>query len=1205
MNKSKINLAGMMLAAAVASISPTWVQPSSVAYGQMVTGSDMKDFGSVLDVGHGGREPVFSVENAGSTIPANILWPGEQGEFRIRIHNHRDQPIRAAGRAELIPWGTRGIPGDIWTPQVFRREGEVLAYPVQIDVPAGQSQEITVKPEVPETKGGYALVIDLGPEHGRRFVTSVVRTFKPNPQRLQHPKMSLDYGGADMLSRLGVQAVRHGVDFVPLSHPDYPRFRQNLRDELKRMSEHNISALIMIGAGPADMPLGRGRPHLSDDDVMLGGKEDLAWSPSLDEEYRQFVKDICMEHGWPKGPVTAFSLWNEPWEGLSISGWQADMIRYRDLYRIMAEAVHAARAEGDVEVLVAGADSSSNTFDKFFSDGSDEFLKYLDAVTIHYQGMASPSTHKAWINRPQGRVLVWDTESWVANVDDRVASVIAVNRAAGYDRSMGVYGGNIHRHGTAWPVAAAVGAAQEFIGQREFDRLLFGHGLPWVMLFNGQHNPDDGTIVVVGDIGEAFGNDNVLMRTVRGLEEIEHDEQLYAQLQALPADSPRRAELRRQIDELLPLSGGTLTLANPGGRFALYDFYGNRVTPAGESITVPLDHRGFFLRADGSPGSFAALVEAVNRAEIRGIEPLEIIPHDMTAPIESRPTMRIDVTNVLNRPVEGQLALTLGDLKLEYPRELSLAPHERRTIEARVIDGAAAADNHYPLRAVFNSPESGMAVHEETMRVNHIARRAIKVDGTLDDWAGVIPQPVSGERAGRTMTEAAWWPMASFDESAPAGQATGYLAYDDQYFYFAAKIADTTPEAGTLRFETRDDDQFFYPPLALEYDKERTLLKKDGVEKGDEARDARLPALPDGGERQVHYWTNTDKNLRIGVDLTLPADRLTRVSVYVGRHGLHPNGQFARVLNAETGEQLVESRWDNLWDGGYVRFTASGKVRLVLQTGGDWYPIRCYGVFLDDAGERAQGGGPVASDIGMDYDTGGDWAGKIGSLGHYFVNGPARLPDGVTVTPVEQIEKKEHAWPEGVRNFSYRKWPILPAPYWGGAGCRYDSVQIAFNAIPVEQEDMLASPPGTPAGFIDYKTSDYEYALNKVAPQFGGGTEVWRLLVPGMPRKHFYPRQPASPLDGPAKGARLEIVHEPGSNTRIVEAAIPWTEMPHVKALADSGQPVKFSFRVNDAGAESTPELGANRSVAKRSGMTFHVDWSGGWANELEFGWGD
>jgi hypothetical protein len=135
-------------------------------------------------------------------------------------------------------------------------------------------------------------------------------------------------------------------------------------------------------------------------------------------------------------------------------------------------------------------------------------------------------------------------------------------------------------------------------------------------------------------------------------------------------------------------------------------------------------------------------------------------------------------------------------------------------------------------------------------------------------------------------------------------------------------------------------------------------------------------------------------------------------------------------------------------------------------------------------------------------------------------------------------------------------------------------------------------------GYIGYEDTDYEYALNKVAPRYGGGTEIWRLKVPGMPHKHFYPRQPASPFDGPVTDGRLVTLHE--GNTRLVEASLPWTELPAVKQALDAGRTIKFSFRVNDNAGGGCLELSRNRSVAKRNG-SFHVDWAEHWANELEF----
>jgi hypothetical protein len=135
-------------------------------------------------------------------------------------------------------------------------------------------------------------------------------------------------------------------------------------------------------------------------------------------------------------------------------------------------------------------------------------------------------------------------------------------------------------------------------------------------------------------------------------------------------------------------------------------------------------------------------------------------------------------------------------------------------------------------------------------------------------------------------------------------------------------------------------------------------------------------------------------------------------------------------------------------------------------------------------------------------------------------------------------------------------------------------------------------------GFIPYRDTDYEYALNKVAEAYGGGTEIWRCRVPGMPPKNFYPRQPASPFDGAVTDGKLAVTQD--ATTRTVEAAIPWSEIPLVKKAMDENKPIKFSFRVNDDKGPSM-ELPEGRSVSKQNTYAFHPDFVPHWANEVEF----
>ncbi|CAN5368927.1 hypothetical protein BH11ARM2_BH11ARM2_29800 [soil metagenome] len=948
----------------------------------------------------GGREATgYEVQQIATTVPSNVLWPGDRPAITFQIVNKSDRPIRAAARLQTIGYRLRTVPdkGDGMFAYEMLKTGTPGEVPVSVDVPAKGFQNVTVRPLVPARFGGYALILDV-PGAGRKLAAGVVRAVPQESRAIQYPTMSLDERDPEFLQRVGIRAIRYGIDYKPTTDPDFPQFLAFHRKKLEELRRHNVTVLSMIGAG-GPQPLGQMRSFLNDKgEGPMGYPGDGAWLPSSDPDFKKYCQALCREFGWPKGPITALSLWNEPWEGSSISGWGADMPRYREMYRAMADGVLAARKEG-ADVLVGGCDSSSNALDKLFPNEDRSFLPVFDFVSLHYQGLNAATSIPFWRERkgPKGRVRLWDTESWAANTDERILPRLASWRAAGYDRLMGVDAANVcdewdvdvhlpngkteqRRAVHAWSPAVAEGAVARYIGDLPFDRLLFGNGLPWAFAFDDPQKPDGGVVVVTGDIGAG----------ARG---------------ALRSVGRRSARMTLAV-----------------GDFRLMDGDGNVVSPSQGVYAVPLDEAGYYLLPSGKPGSFARLCAAVRKARIDGYDPVEFVARDMTARVSDHPAMRFRLTNVLNRPLRGRLSASLAGVPLPSVA-VSLQPGEIREVAVPIRGVKERADNLYPLAASFDAGRDGRVAHRETMRCDVILRRAITVDGNLDDWRGVPPQTIVDAKAqGPSLTEQAWYPFKAFDPSAKKGFAAGYLAYDKDNMYFAAKIADDTPDLGTLRFATRDDDPFYYP--------------------------ATVTKVPRKGEK----------------------------------------------------------------------------------------------------GE----------------------------------------PETLT-------------WPEGVRRYTYRKDPILPAGNGQGV---FDNVQIAFNAIPgsdVAAKESYPYPKGTRPGYATYKDTDYEYALNTVAPEYGGGTEIWRMTAPGLPRKQFYPRQPKARLEGPVAEGRLIARRE--GNTRIVECAIPWREIPWVRRCLDGGKPVKFTYRVNDNDGPSY-ELATGRSVSGTNGMAFHADWVTHWANEVEFGWG-
>jgi hypothetical protein len=1160
---------------------------------QMVEGIDIPGFEKTFGLDFGKKGGTLAALLVESSIPGNVLWPGDKARLLVQLQNNTNRAVDVGGRLDVIAYGTKGRPGDIWVP-VMSKIGDAGYVPLSVRIEPNGFRDIELAPEIPERFGAYGIVADLG-EYGRTFLTSCVRTFASNTERLQFPSFCLDDISNRVLSRLGVQAIRHGVEYKPTTDPDFQSWYQEEAKKLRAYQEANIAVLIKIGAPAPNReyePLGMPRPWLDDINTMMDTKSDYAWLPSYDEDFKKLVYRIACEFGWPKGPVNAFALWNEPWDGISISGWGADIPRYREIYTKLAEGVEAARRDAGVDMLVGGCSSTANALDKLFGDGKDTFLDRFDFCSIHYQGMDSYATIKKWVNRksPRGRVRVWDTESWVANTDDRVAAVVATNRSTGYDRAMGIYAGNIcHVHDHAgrtegggrkrvevthtWSVAASIGAVQHFVGERPFRELLFKNGLPWIMVFDGQKDatgkfdPDDGTLVVVGDIGEEFGANKLLFRTARGLAEIEHKANLKKELASLPPDAKPSAKdsLASLLRRNEVLGGAFLRLGDGGGCFRSYDFYGNAVESRNGKIVIPLDHRVFFLRTDGSQGSFAALLDRVRKSRIEGFEPLATVAHDLIRPVSEKPDLRLTLTNILNRPVTGTCRVRLGKLLLDRPdRKLSFKPHETREVRFRVKGGKASPDNTYPFTLVFDTGADGRAVHEEDLHVNRISKKSIRVDGDLEDWKDALPQTIrSSGSSGPSLTEAAWYPFKTFDKSLKQGFANGYLAYDGDFFYFSAKVADDTPDPGMVRFETRDADAFFYPDTVYRRDNGATFSVR-----------WRGKVRPKVSE-QYTFSTLSDDGTRLWIDGRLLIDNWTF-------HG--PTEDFGTV--PLTAGRFHDIRMEMFQGGGgaLVRlcWESRSQVKQVI-------PKSC--LFQPENGKLPARGNGLSAEYynGMEFNS--LRASRVDSTIDFTWN-EGDLPDRAFADSPLQIL----IWPQGVRRYSYRMNPELPS----GNFPDHDNVQIAFNVLPADEKEMLPCPPGTMPGYTNYQCTDYEYALNPVAERYGGGVEIWRMKVPGSPHKHFYPRQDASSFDGPVKSGKLAVRRD--GNTRIVEAALPWAEIPDVRKCLDQGKPIKFSFRVNDNAGSGCMELARDRSVSKINN-SFRVDWTEHWANEVEFGW--
>jgi hypothetical protein len=1099
------------------------------AAAQMVSGGEMPGFDKVFGLSSAQRSRTVSARVVATSSGSQVLHPDKSTTLTFRLQNLTDRPLVLRGAYDVIGYRTSVPPGDIWTPHVSgidkARQGQIEA-----NLPARGHTNVRFTPNVGSRYGGYAIVMDFG-DQGRLWGTTVARTVAPKNERVFIPRYAMDMPWPHEMSEqvmrtfsdLGVRGCRMGIDYVPTTHPNYAAKMAEMQRNMDWCQRNNITVMLTIGAGDAEQPLGRGRPWLMPDGTLIEGvKEDLAWLPKYDEDFRKWTAEVARRFGWPKGPLNAVELWNEPWEGVSISGWGADTPRYRELYRQMGLGVMDARKDHGVKVLIGGASSSSNTLDKLFPTESEEFLPMLDFVSIHYQEMsASPALIPMFTDRKgeYGPVQTWDTESWVANSDDRVAAVVASMRAQGQDRAMGTYKGNVYSPRVdriddawipsvdVWSAAAAVAATSRYIGQRAFTGLVFRNGLPWVFGFADEKDPDDATFVVVGDLGRIYNRNRTLFRTVQ-------------------------ASLGK---------GGTLRLPRSAD-YLLLDYAGNEVPVRGRDMVVPLDGNGYLLRASGRPGSGARLRRAIAQGRIDGYMPVEILPSDFTD--VSKPILRARLTNVLNRAVTGRLfARVNGVAASTVP--IQLAANETREVQLPIAVRPNAI-NLLPSVVTFATAADGMSRVQENLRFNVIAARTIEVDGKLDDWPGALPQTIEGEGIRASMTEEAYLPFRNLNRSGGQTFSTAYVAADAEGFYFGARIEDPTPYEGNIRFATRDDDSYFYPPVAYMVDRGSTPFS---------VRWTGEAVAPATGEYEI--IAGSDDGLRLYWNDQLIIDSWTHRGPTDDR----------KYVNLRQGER-VRIRLDYFQGGGgaevRLRWAAPGRAPALIEADGGFRAEYFDGTDLN----RPRG---EARDPVIDF----------------------RLGDSFPNPTVYKAERKPMEWPAGVRRFSYRRDPDLPS------GNGTDNVQIAFNVLPDAEKPWRMMPPLTMPKWMIYPCTDYEFAFNQVAPEHGGGTETWCLLRPGMPRKHFYPRQPKAKNEGgPVEGAKLAMRRE--GNVRFVEAFLPWSAIPHVRDRLRAGQTVKFSYRVNDNDGPAY-ELAQGRGVSKDNPYAFHNDWATHWANELEF----
>ena len=241
-------------------------------------------------------------------MPGGVLWPGDSASFTLQFVNNTSEPIRAAGRLDVIRYGTQIAEGDIGRPRADKL-ADAGSTPLSIHIPPRGYVNVTVRPAIPESFGGYLLVADLL-GYGRQVVGTCVRTPTATPRSAcssrswpwTFPAHRWTMDSLAMFKRLGikVRGRRSATTARRARTPFTARLAQSAEMmAAMRLADITLLATVSLG-GP--QPMGEFRPHLNDDNTTKPGKFDMAGLPSVDEDFQNWCRILRTTFGWPAAP---------------------------------------------------------------------------------------------------------------------------------------------------------------------------------------------------------------------------------------------------------------------------------------------------------------------------------------------------------------------------------------------------------------------------------------------------------------------------------------------------------------------------------------------------------------------------------------------------------------------------------------------------------------------------------------------------------------------------------------------------------------------------------------------------------------------------------------------------------------------------------------------------------------------------------------
>jgi hypothetical protein len=707
-----------------------------------------------------------------------ILYPGDTARLEILLKNADAAPLAVTPVVEVTRIDmqfegydyTRGDPMIGGTKISITPAGRALRTPLAaVTVEPGKSTTLAwalPKPTDCAAFGAYAVIVDLGAK-GRQAAGTLSRVHPPNPKAGDGKDAPLLYSmfwqwpidqQCALLARVGFTWVR--TDGMPnwssASRADVtaPFDWTRLDAWMKPFRDNRLWILSNMYGSPAQTVT---QPNHKAYNLIHEEKYDTRMGEYVEEAVRRY----CGPDG--SGPLQIIDYYNEPWEGGGISGWKSDSIRYRKLYQTIYDGAHRA----STHILVGGASSIMNTVDKFFSIPDWRKQYGMDILTDHYvQPYCSYGPRL-------GSVLKLpsvETETWIGNTPDNLVATATHFTAAGQakvtpNHPSQLIWGTRESGPMCTPAMVSANAFLAFVAGKHFSRIVFLDHLPWLYEWTDGKTT---SFILAGDRHRL--NDQAVA--------------MYDQIRA----------------------NGTIELDALRGKLKATDVYGNPFPITRGKYRLPCAYTSVFLEAPGLDP--AKVIDAVKRATMRGVKPVEIFAEDFVTPIGKAKTVDVTLHNVLNRAITGTLTVTApATVTLAAATmPVALAAGQEKRVSLPIATATANPANAYEFTYAFTS-NAGSVTLKEVLHVNTITKGTPTLDGNLDDWSDAMPVITFGRNLKRDLAERAWRPWEQ-EKDVTVGLTEVRFKWDAANLYIAVRDRnkDWKPKP---RLSTRKDDDYF------------------------------------------------------------------------------------------------------------------------------------------------------------------------------------------------------------------------------------------------------------------------------------------------------------------------------------------------------------------------------------------------------------